>query len=215
MFLFSLLSGLFSLLISIVLLPLRLLGIPIAVVMMPLRFLLKMFARHTMVFILGFLVLLVVLHFRKNDEKLPQLAPATNAPAPIVEAVRKTEDGDSNFSTDLYALMTQPERQQYSRNFYWAMSTMADMQTHQWAHYNIAGSLRPSDTFTNNSGVRCRHFNEVLKVHHIQQTISGTACELRGGAWCKLKPNATAACNLSGGSTGIMNGLQNSLRNLF
>lgn len=191
---------------SLAFLPLRLLGISTAMLWMPFRFVLKMFARHTVAFLVGLVLLILFFYLRGSNEKLPALTP-TAAPrkaagknAPLIEPVRKTEDGDSNFATDLYASMTDQERVDYSKNYYWAMSSLADGQVHNWSAYNIAGSLRANTSFRNNSGDRCRTFNEVLKVHSIQQTISGTACEQGGGRWCKLKPNATPMCGLSGNS---------------
>jgi surface antigen len=184
MFLFSLIGSLFGLVLNLLLLPLRLIGLPVAMLLLPFRMILRLFARHTILALLILGAIFLVFQFRHNTTQLPQLTPAksapkntANVPPTLIEAVLKNEDGDSSFATDLYALMTEPERGQYSKNFYYAMNSMKDAQVHQWASYNVAGSLRPNDTFANKSGERCRHFNEVLKVHSIQQTISGTACE--------------------------------------
>lgn len=222
MFLFRWVWNLFRLALGILLLPLRLVGIPLAMVYLPFRIILKLFARHTVAFILVVLAIYLFFHFRHNNARLPELTPAQTAPVaktpqgkmPIVEPVRKRENGDSAFATDLYATMTEEERIQYSKNYFYAMNALTDGQVHSWSSYNIAGSIRANDTFRNGSGDRCRHFNEVLKVHSIQQTISGTACEQGGGRWCKLKPNATPMCGL-GGSGGFMDGITRSLRNLF
>lgn len=227
MFLFSLVGHIIGLALRLLFLPLRLLGIPIAVLLLPLKIIVKLLTRHTMLVMVLFVALLVYLHFRNNNETLPQLAPVPAQPQqqaavprdrnglPIVQAVTVKEDGDSNFATDIYALMNEQERAAYSQHYYWAMASLPNGQVHTWNYYNIAGTLRANDTFQNNSGVTCRRFNEVLKVHHIQQTISGTACQQGGGSWCKLRPNATPACGLSGSSGGVLDGLTNSIRGLF
>lgn len=219
----GLVSSLLGLVFSLITLPFRLLGIPLAIFKIPLRIIVRLITRHTMLVLFLIVALFVYLHFKDSNERLPQLTPAQQTAKqarggkmPLIEAVTKTEDGDSTFATDVYALMTPPEKQEYSRNYYWAMDAMPNGQTHQWQSYNIAGSLRPNDTFQNKSGVTCRHFNEVLKVHHIQQTISGTACKQATGAWCKLRPNATPACGLgNNNSGGWLGGLGRSFKSLF
>jgi hypothetical protein len=148
----------------------------------------------------------------QGDKQAPDLPKGA---VPIIEKASKFEDGNSSFATDLYKTMTDLERQQYSRLFYAVMSRVADGKAHAWNYYNIHGTLTPLSTFKNNSGVTCRTFKEVLKVHRVQQTISGTACQNGGGTWCKLKVNATPACGLSGGSSGIFDSFSNSLQNLF
>ena len=72
--------------------------------------------------------------------------------------------------------MTDPEKASYSTNFYYAMSHTANGEVHNWNNYNIAGAIRPLDDVVNREGVRCRHFTETLKVHAIQQIITGAAC---------------------------------------
>lgn len=175
-----------------------------------------------------FIVILIVLGFviyaQFNDSKTPtQLTPGTaaqpqqrsaqaprQAPQPV-EAVRTREDGNSAFATDLYALMDDEQRGYYSQFFFWAMNHLPDGQTQGWANGNTEGSFTVTRTFLNASGASCRNFTEVLKVRHIEQTLSGVACP-RGadGGWCKLKPNATAACGLGGKP-----GFWDSLKNLF
>jgi surface antigen len=95
------------------------------------------------------------------------------------------------------------------------MNTLQNGQSSNWTHNNIAGNLRADDLFTNSSGAHCRHFVEVLKVHRTEQNISGIACEQGGGTWCKLKPNATAACGLGGSGGGFFESIFSSIRNIF
>ena len=135
--------------------------------------------------------------------KLSRIAGLFHAILPdIIKGVFK--DGDSSFATDLYATMSDEERAYYSSIYFWAMTNLPDGQSHSWNNINIAGTIRPNDTFTNKMGESCRHFSEVLKVHTIQQTLSGTACQRGAGAWCKLKPNATPSCGLGGKEPGIV-----------
>lgn len=119
-------------------------------------------------------------------------------PQVIIEPVQKREDGNSAFASDLYKMMTDEERAYYSHIFFWSMNRLADGQVQSWDNGNMYGSIRLGKSFTNKRGDRCRPFSERLKVRTIEQTLSGTACERGGGAWCKLKPNATPACNLGG-----------------
>lgn len=195
-----------------------LLGISTRILLIPL----KIFARHTVACIV--IAGIVILYFAmKNDPRpLNELKPAPaesrtrgqkGAP-PVIELVSKYENGDSTFSTDLYANMTEIERKQYSQVFYAVMRGIPDGQEHIWNFYNIHGTLRPSRTFRTKSGLVCRDFTEVLKVHKIQQNLSGIACDNGGGAWCKLKPNATPACGL-GYNPGFVEGIGNSIKRLF
>ena len=221
----------FSLLIHIILLPFTLvrmvfglLGISTHILMVPL----KIFARHTVLCLIVIAIVILYLAVRKNPATLNELKPAQTAAqdkqakdgpkgaAPLIEPVARKEDGDSAFATDVYATMTDVERNYYSAVFYQTMSTAKDGEPANWSYYNINGSLRPNRTFKNNNGETCRTFNEILKVHRVQQTISGTACQNGGGTWCKLKVNATPACGLSrsGGGLGL-DGLSNAVKSLF
>ena len=224
MFIFTIISSLISLAFTLLFLPLKLIRIPFAMGAGSLGIVFHLITRHLFLVILLFFSFFIYLQFRDTKPSLPQLVPAPPAnPAPqtgqgipIVQPVRKRENGDSNFATDLYATMTDPERASYSQQFYTAMNNTADGTVYSWANYNIAGAIRPLDTVTNNEGVRCRHFTETLKVHTVQQNISGAACDEGTGAWCKLKPNATLGCGLGGKGPGIFNNLSiGSIKNLF
>lgn len=218
----------FHLIGSIILLPFifirmlfGLLGISFHIFLIPL----KIFARHPI--LCSFIIICTLIYFavKKDPHALDSLKPAApqdrqaaappKGAVPIIEPVTKREDGDSAFATDTYTNMTDIERQQYSQHYYTAMSTTPDGEVYNWAYYNVQGALRPTRTFTNNSGETCRTFTEVLKVHRVQQTISGTACVNGPGAWCKLKPNATPSCGLGGNSPGMFDSLIGSVRNLF
>lgn len=128
--------------------------------------------------------------------------------------VSRIEDGDSAFANDIYKQMTDQERTYYSQIYFWAMSNLPDGQGHSWSQLDIAGTITPSQSFTNKTGERCRRFSEVLKVHAVQQNITGLACAKRDGTWCKLKANATPACGL-GRNPGMLDGLSDSLKNIF
>ncbi|MEJ0010224.1 MAG: hypothetical protein WDN72_06760 [Alphaproteobacteria bacterium] len=129
-------------------------------------------------------------------------------PGVRIDPVVKLENGDSEFSHDLYAAMTPIEKSYYSRVFYDAMNTMTDNEPYNWAQGNIQGTLMPVETFNNKMGNRCRTFSEVLKVHTVEQRLTGFACEDGAGSWCKLKPTATPVCGLGGYHPGIMDSLK-------
>jgi surface antigen len=184
-------------------------------------FFLRLIVRNMLLIIILIVGLLIYNAFKSEPDQLRQLqpAPATQkAPKgapPVIQPVTKREDGDSVFATDLYALMNEQERLQYSGAYYTAIGTIPDGQAHAWSFHNIHGSITPTLTFTNRVGETCREFREVLKVQHIQQTLTGTACPTGQGGWCKLKPNATPGCGLGGHKPGIFDGISNSLMNLF
>jgi hypothetical protein len=219
MFLFTALFRLILLPFTLFISLLGLLGVSSRILLLPLR----IFARNTVACLV--IAAAVILYFALKNDPRPlndmKAAPAEsrkgNQPKglpPVVEPVTKYEDGDSVFSADLYPLMTEMERAQYSNIFYAVMRKIPDGREHIWSYYNIHGTLKPTATFKNKKGHTCRSFTEVLKVHTIQQTISGTACDNGGGQWCKLKPNATPACGL-GYNPGFMQGIGDSIKNLF
>lgn len=217
---------LFRLLLLPITLPFTLLGSLMGLFGLSTRILLfplKIFARHTVACLIIAALVILYLAIKKDPRSLDQLKPApapgnqsqqVKGAPPIIEPVAKRENGDSKFATDLYASMTDPERQQYSNYFYAAMRTASDGKPYAWQYYNIHGSLTPTGTFKNNLGETCRSFTEVLKVHRIEQTLTGTACDNGGGTWCKLKPNATPQCGLSP-ERGAFDGLTNSIKSLF
>lgn len=200
------------------------LGISTHILLIPL----KIFARHTVLCLAVIAILILYLALKKEPAALNELKPAPTAARdkqakatpkgapPLIEPVARKENGDSAFATDVYSTMTDLERNYYSAVFYQTMSTVKDGEPANWSYYNIHGSLRPIRTFQNNRGETCRAFTEVLKVHRVEQTISGTSCQNGGGTWCKLKPNATPACGLSrsGGGLGL-GGITNAVKNLF
>lgn len=215
----------FHLLFALITLPFTILGSLLGLLGLSTRiflFPLKIFARHTVLCLVVIGGVILYYAFKSDPHALDTLKPApkenvqakAKSPAPIIEPVSKHEDGDSSFATDLYASMTEPERNYYSRVFYGTMGSVPDGKTYEWAHYNIHGALTPVKTFTTKSGLTCRSFTEVLKVHRIQQTLSGTACDNGGGSWCKLKPNATPACGL-GHKPGAFDGITSAVKNLF
>ncbi|MCI5049670.1 MAG: hypothetical protein MRY32_04990 [Rickettsiales bacterium] len=143
----------------------------------------------------------------------PNIAPSDAA----VQQTIKFENGNSAFSSNLLKRMNEAELSQYSHVFYFAMSNKKDGETHKWNFYNTHGEITPTSTFKNNYGQTCRHFKEVLKVHTIQQKITGLACPRHSGAWCKLRPNSTPVCDISGGGgfKDWINDAQRSIGDLF
>lgn len=219
----NLISNLFRLTFGIILLPLRLLGIPMAIIGGIVHFLMR-----NLFIVLVVIATILVYRSCTSDHtggSMNQVKPAYRTPKQaknrgngpiIINPVTVVEDGDSAFATDVYATMSDEERAAYSQTFFWVMDNVKDGESHSWSNLNIAGSLRPADSFTNNVGGRCRRFSEVLKVHEVQQTVTGIACENADGSWCKLKVNATPGCNLgqpAGG--GLLDSIGGSIRDLF
>lgn len=181
------------------------------------------FTRHiylTLILIAIFIAWLMI-HSPENEVKTanrnkPTYATdASGKKVQVATPVRTVEDGNSAFTNDLYRQMTDPEKKYYSQIFFWAMSNLPENGTHSWSNVDIGGTIQGGQVFANGSGERCRPFAEVLKVHAVQQNISGIACDNGGGTWCKLKANATPACGLGGSSGGILDSLSGSFRKLF
>lgn len=220
MFLFKLIGIPFLMLGSL----LSLVGITSAILLTPLKFVVRN-PLLTLALIAGLIVYLASSDTNNRNALRPipvdkQAKEPPKGQPPVIQAIEKYEDGNSVFATDVYQTMADSERAQYSRVFYGVMSRVPDGKSHVWTYYNIHGSLTPTETFKNNTGEVCRKFTEVLKVHTIQQTISGTACDNGGGTWCKLRVNATPACGLGGKNPSMLDGLSmprmpNALRNLF
>lgn len=179
--------------------------------------------RHAFLLVIAACILFVYLFFSSDDQKVRSTA-NLNKPTmvknekgqmvQVATPIRRVEDGDSAFANDVYKQMTEQERAYYSQMYYWVMSNVADGQTHSWSNVDIAGSIRPDKSFVNKAGEKCRYFGEVLKVHAVQQSLTGLACESSPGAWCKLRPNATPACGL-GQKPGGLDSISNSFKNLF
>ncbi len=219
MFLFTILFNLLMLPFTLLRVAFGLFGISTHILMLPLKF----FARHTVLCLVLIAALILYLALKKDPHAVDNLkpqpgaqqaAPLPKGAVPLIQPITKKEDGDSVFATDTYTIMSDPERLQYSQNFYSIMNSTADGQATSWAYYNIQGSIRPLSTFTNQMGAVCRPFTEVLKVHNIEQTLSGTACSNGNGSWCKLKPNATPECGL-GHKSGTFDGLESAIKGLF
>lgn len=187
-------------------------------------------------FVIVAVILILAMCQSKKEERAPSILPRATPPslsvapqlqgaqvqprtkkgqAPVrIDPVLKVEDGNSAFASDLYAAMTDAERAYYSQLFFWAMNTLADRQSYAWANVNTHGEITPLNSFNNKVGHRCRSFKETLKVHTVQQALSGIACDNGGGTWCKLKGNATPMCGL-GGRESTFEGIKRSLRNMF
>lgn len=212
---FRFLSFLIRLPLALIFIPLRFIGVPLAVLMIPVRIIM-----HN--FVLIFIIVATILIYRAfehsngPDRMIQPAAPSAKEANPAgkpgqVDPVSRHENGDSAFATDLYASMTDAERRYYSTMFYSVMDNVPDGSAHVWQAVNIAGNLTPTQSFQNNDGRTCRRFKEVLKVHRVEQTLSGIACERVEGGWCKLRVGATPACGLSsshgGGVLDVLKGL--------
>ena len=226
MFIFHFIFGVIGAAIMLILLPLRLIGPLFALGTAPLFLVGHFLFRHLLFVILIIVALLIWYAFHTSKPAMQELTPygapttqpdsaQTNPASIVVQSVLKKEDGDSDFATDLYTSMTPPERATYSAHFYWAMTNLPNGQEHDWSRFNIAGRILAIDDFRNNDGIRCRHFSETLKVHTIEQTLTGSACAQSNGGWCKLKPNATPSCNIGGPSPGLFDSITDSVKKLF
>lgn len=134
-----------------------------------------------------------------------------------IDIVKKIEEGNSVFNSDLLDAMTKDEILNYSQVFYWAMDNLADGTSHDWNFYNTHGNITPLSSFENSRGHVCRRFRETLKVHEIQQHITGVSCPQPEGGWCKLRNNSTPVCGL-GRKPGIgswWQDIQYSIGNIF
>jgi surface antigen len=174
----------------------------------------------TIMLVLGFMGYLyftsddVATRERKNANPATIVVDAKGNKVQVATPVRTVENGDSAFTNDLYAQMTEVERVQYSQHFFHAMNNVADGQNYAWAELDIGGSINPGNSFKNNSGEPCRMFSEALKVHAVQQNITGMACSNGNGTWCKLSTTATPACGL-GRAPSFMDSISGSLGKLF
>lgn len=147
--------------------------------------------------------------------KTAKQANAKGQPVPVIEPVRKVQNGNSRFSDDLLSKMTQPELRHYSGVFYWVMDNSAAGQPYRWAYYNIDGTITALESFKNNHGHTCRQFQEVLKVHDTRQTFDGLACQRVEGGWCRLRFDSTALCGIAESGPGLLEGIGQKLHNLF
>ncbi len=149
-------------------------------------------------------ILYVVFSFFSDDEPEPvqsysaQLPLTSTGKAANVTSspVLNVEDGNSMFSKDLVAAMNNEQSLFYSQVFYAVLSQVPDGTAYPWQQGDIAGSITPTETYSNSSAQTCRKFTEVLKVGVTQQNISGKACYRGDGSWCKLKLSSASGCGL-------------------
>ena len=147
----------------------------------------------------GIIYLLVTLYGGDSDDQEHASSRGSRTAQPgksLIQPIKRVEDGNSAFSSDLLPSMNEEELKYYSDMFYMVMDTQPSGNPYRWSYFNIHGSLTPGDTFSNKLGDQCRRFTELLKVHETQQSMEGIACEDHGGAWCKLGKNWTPACGL-------------------
>ncbi|MDX2095395.1 MAG: hypothetical protein SFW64_05610, partial [Alphaproteobacteria bacterium] len=148
MFIFHILFSLLTLPFVLLRMAFGLFGISTHLLLFPLR----MFARHTVLFLVVGGVLILYFAVKSDPHSLDTLKPAPKAERPaknakgapiVIEPITKVENGDSAFATDTYTMMTDPERAAYSRAFYAVMNTVVDGEAGNWDFHNIQGSIRP------------------------------------------------------------------------
>lgn len=152
---------------------------------------------------------------KNTNKSARQHQAGKSQPLPVIEPVRKTQDGNSRFSDDLLSIMTPAELKHYSDVFFWVMSNKQPGYPHRWAFHNIDGTITPFSRFKNNHGHECRKFKETLKVHTTRQTLDGLACQRPEGGWCRLRFDSTPLCGIAENGPGIFQGIGQSFKNLF
>lgn len=179
--------------------------------------------RHAFLLVIAAGILFIYLFFSSDDQQTRSTA-NQNKPTmvkneqgqmvQVATPIARVENGNSAFANDVYKQMTDQERAYYSQIYFWVMNNVPDGQTHSWSNIDIAGSIRPDKSFVNKSGEKCRYFGEVLKVHAVQQNITGLACQNGPNGWCKLQANATPACGL-GHKPGMLDSVSGALGKMF
>lgn len=139
---------------------------------------------------------------------------ADGQPVVYIDPVKKEEDGNSVFATDLIQKMREDERITYSQHFYWGLNNGSEGQKYTWNQHNIAGEITIKKVFKSKGGADCKRFYEVLKVHEIRQTLEGMACARGDGSWCKLRRDATPACGL-GRDAGFLDSISMKINRWF
>jgi hypothetical protein len=189
----------------------------LAIVLLPLRMLSRNFV--------GTIILFGLIYFLwpKSEGTQPTQAPpskgqvqrdAKSQPTPRVDPISKRQDGNSRFSDDVLSKMNPAELRHYSSAFFWVMRYQDEGIPHRWAFYNVKGTITPFGRFKNSFGHECRKFQEIIKVHEIQQNFDGLACERTDGGWCRLRNDSTPLCGI-GENTPALQGLGEKLKSLF
>jgi surface antigen len=189
----------------------------ISLITLPLRMLSKNFVGSAILF-----GLLYLAFWPADEGAQPVKAPPKRGqqigkdgkPMIVIDPVRKVEDGNSRFSADLLGQMSPEELRHYSSVFYWVMRYQGEGTPHNWAYYNIRGSITPFSRFENGHGHECRKFKEELKVHDTLQTLDGLTCERPDGGWCRLRFDSAPLCGIAE-KGGLFQGVGTKLQNLF
>lgn len=140
-----------------------------------------------------------------EQPKKPQQALTSPPPAPAPTGPVKEEDGNSKFSTDLFAKMNDNELGFYGGTLSWVMQNQPDGELFQRNYGRIKLQIKPKDRFKNGLGHDCRHFDEILQLENIRQRFRGVSCAGKNGAWCRLRPTSTPACGLDTSSGSFWN----------
>ncbi len=184
-------------------------------VTLPLRMLAKNFVGSILFFALLYWLFWPSSETTQPVTNEPKIARSGKNQPPIIQPVLRVQNGNSRFSEDLLSKMSPFELKHYSDVFYWVMEYKEANEPHRWAYHNIHGTITPQGRFKNNHGHTCRRFEEVLKVHTIQQTFDGMACQKVEGGWCRLRSDSTALCGIAESGSGLFDGLGQKLKNLF
>jgi surface antigen len=165
-------------------------------------------------FVMAGILFIAIQFFSEDETESEAFVALPDGSSAINTAVTKHENGNSSFASDLLKHMSPEELHYYSQTYYNTMNSQPAGQSISWNYMNSQGQLTPKAVYRNNYGHACRNFEEILKVHNVQQSISGIACRNKDGGWCKLGPQFAPICGLAP-SGGIGAWWQRTKRSLF
>lgn len=100
--------------------------------------------------------------------------------------------------------LSDAEKVYYLQSFDYAMSMMADGQTHTWESFNGKGTIAPRQLYTSKSKANCRQFSENFTIGGYAGTQEGIACKRNGkDGWCRIKSGNVESCALEDKSIAI------------
>ncbi len=130
--------------------------------------------------------------FSANGKKQPPFSTDS-----LPEIIGNTDDGDSVFARDLFAIMQPEEKQSYGMIFNYAMQNLKKDEKYQWRRGSMFGYIIMKDDFRSKNGTLCRNYQELLKVQNAAQKFNGFACRHRNNnGWCRLRKGSAPTCEI-------------------